>query len=181
MVGQVPLPQLLWLKWFPCFLICSQIYIDHMMHVLVSILGAKCDHIPFKCRCPIKTSNWHLARLANCRGLSISSLPMPEYSFHAGFKWFLVNANMTRGKNWGGYNYFVFDRELCLVIVEIWLRGFLFLFHFLRQRDDMPMPKQKRQWTTWQYFLSSREEISHHIIELPTSSLRFGYLSTIIQ
>jgi hypothetical protein len=42
-------------------------------------------------------------------------------------------------------------------------------------------PKHMRQLTTLQVFLPSREEISLPGIEPPTSSLRFGYLSTIIQ
>ena len=43
----------------------------------------------------------------------------------------------------------------------------------------MPTPKHMRQFTTWQVFC--QEEISQPGIESPTSSLKFGYLSTIIQ
>ena len=58
---------------------------------------------------------------------------------------------------------------------------FIFIFlSFWRRKADMPSPKHKRQLTTWQVFLSSREENSQPGIEPPTSSLRFGYLSTVI-
>ena len=42
-------------------------------------------------------------------GLSISSLFVLEYSFHVGYKWVLVNANLTSSKIWGGKFYFVLE------------------------------------------------------------------------
>ena len=55
------------------------------------------------------------------------------------------------------------------------------LFFFWRKKVDKPTSEHRAELTTWQVFLSSREEISQPEIEPQTSSFRFGFLSTIIQ
>ena len=44
-----------------------------------------------------------------CRGLLISSLHVPECSFHIGYKWVLTKVSMTSGKYWGKINSFVLE------------------------------------------------------------------------
>jgi hypothetical protein len=57
---------------------------------------------------------------------------------------------------------------------------FLFFVFGVGQMVDMSGSKHMTQLTTWQVFSSGREEVSKPGIELPTSSLKFGYLSTTI-
>ena len=59
--------------------------------------------------------------------------------------------------------------------------GYFSLSFFLRQKADMPTPKAQEAMYHLPGFMSSRKEISQLGIEEPTCSLRFGYLSTIIQ
>jgi hypothetical protein len=54
------------------------------------------------------------------------------------------------------------------------------LFCFLRHKDNATTHEAIVDHLT-RFYLSSREEISQSGIEPPTSSLSFGYLSTIIQ
>ena len=57
--------------------------------------------------------------------------------------------------------------------------GFVLIFMFcLRHKADKPTPKHKRRLITWQVFC--QVERRFHSREMPTSSLRFGYLPTII-
>lgn len=58
-------------------------------------------------------------------------------------------------------------------------RFFFVFFCFLRHKDIAATQEAIDHLT--RFFLSSREKISQPGIEPPTSSLRFGYLSTIIQ
>ena len=60
-------------------------------------------------------------------------------------------------------------------------KHYIYVWFISRQKADIPTPKHRWQLTTWQVSLSSKEEISWSGIEPTTSSLRFGYLSTIFK
>ena len=58
---------------------------------------------------------------------------------------------------------------------------YIYTFFFLATEGRHANAKAQEAINHLASFLPSREEISRPGIELPTSSLRFGYLSTIIQ
>ena len=70
------------------------------------------------------------------------------------------------------------DNQNCMFAPRWPLFPMIFkIFSYFEIEIDMPMLKHVRQLTTW----SSKEKILQPRIEPPTSSLRFEYLSTIIQ
>ena len=103
------------------------------------------------------------------------------YSLISGFVTPIVVTNGPLLQNLKQKNHCSCSTKIHIYIyIYIWLINFL-IFNFLRQKANMPTPKHKRQLTTWQVFLSSRVEIPQLGIDSPTSSLKFGYLSTIIE
>jgi hypothetical protein len=66
-----------------------------------------------------------------------------------------------------------------MILINMLVAFFFFLF-FFETEGRQASAKAHEVIDHLASFLSGREEISQPGIELPTSSLRFGYLSTII-
>ena len=82
------------------------------------------------------------------RGLSISSLPMLECSFHMRYKWFLANVSMTLGNIWEENNLFV---EIELLRYQSCMQ---LLTRQVNRKDQFKFVKTHfghSQWASWTY------------------------------